>query len=73
MRASTTRFARSTTLNTPMDTVSKMRGLHPNSEMAIIGYVIGALIALAMLPLLPFFLLYLLADWLTSVGRDPEY
>ncbi|WP_161625238.1 DUF7535 family protein [Halosimplex carlsbadense] len=53
-----------------MDTVSQMRGLHPNGEMAIIGYLIGATIAIAVLPLVPFILLYLLIDRLTGVGSD---
>lgn len=61
-----------TTLTT-MDTVSRTRGLHPNGEMAVIGYLIGATIALALLPLLPVILLYLVVDWITSSDREPEY
>jgi|GEM_PF-5220142 hypothetical protein len=56
-----------------MDTVSRTRGLHPNGEMAVIGYLIGATIALALLPLLPVILLYLVVDWITSSDREPEY
>ncbi|MFC7143011.1 hypothetical protein ACFQMA_25265 [Halosimplex aquaticum] len=54
-----------------MDTTSKMRGLHPNAEMSFIGYAIAAVILVGMLPLLPFFLLWLLVDRITG-GREQQ-
>ncbi|WP_459190713.1 DUF7535 family protein [Halosimplex sp. J119] len=56
-----------------MDTTSKMRGLHPNGEMNLIGYMIAGIIFLGMLPLVPFFLLWLLFDRLTSSGEPHSY
>ncbi|WP_436928026.1 DUF7535 family protein [Halosimplex amylolyticum] len=56
-----------------MDTTSKMRGLHPNGEMSFIGYTIAAILVVGMLPLLPFFLLWLLVDRITSGGEQPRY
>jgi hypothetical protein len=53
-----------------MDTVSGTRGMHPNTEMTVIGYLIAATIAVAVLPLAPFVLLYLLVDRVTGVGSD---
>lgn len=57
--------------NTPL------AGYHRNSEMNMIGYVIGAGSAIMLLPLLPFILLYLVVDWLTGAmrsepGADPD-
>jgi len=38
--------------------------------MTVIGYLIAGTIAIAALPLIPFFLLYLLVDRVTGVGSD---
>lgn len=57
--------------NTPL------AGYHPNGEMSLIGYVIGAGVLVVLLPLAPFILLYLAVDWLTGStsnepGADPD-
>ncbi|MFB6141595.1 MAG: hypothetical protein ABEJ26_14315 [Halosimplex sp.] len=48
--------------------LSAMRGLHPNSEMTVIGYTVFTLLLVVILPLLPFFLLYWVVD--AFVGDD---
>ena len=56
-----------------MDTTSRMRGLHPNSQISTLGFLIAGVIFPGMIPLLPFFLRYLLVDWATSAGRYRGY
>jgi len=44
------------------DTTSRSRGMHPNSEMTAVGYLMAGILVVLLLPLVPLFLLYLLID-----------
>jgi len=40
--------------------------------MNTLGFLIAGVLFIGLLPLLPFFFLYLLVDWLTSAARGDE-
>lgn len=54
------------------DTVSRSRGLHGNSEMTVIGYVMAAILLVVVLPLLPIFLMLYLVDRLVRVSTGGD-
>lgn len=53
------------------DTTSLSRGMHPNSEMTAVGYIMAGVLLVLLLPLAPLLLLYLLIDRLGS-GAESE-